>query len=131
MSLSQMMERFQKELELDKEIPQDDMGNYMVSMDEDIVMYINDLNPGIELQCEVAECPTEALEAFLTDMMLANLFGQGTEGAVLGLNDEGDALTLSQEIDYNVDYERFRDHIEDFMNAVDFWRSEALHHKAA
>ncbi len=125
MRLSQFMEMFQKEVGLDKAIPQNDAGEYVIYMDKELSYTISDLNPGIGLRCDIAPCPKEQVEQFYTEMMHANLFGQGTEGAILGLSDDGNSLTLSREIEYNIDYERFKECLEDFMNAIDFWRTEA------
>lgn len=125
MKLAQFMEMFQKELGLDKPIPQSDLGEYVIHMDKDLSYTIIDLNPGIGIHCDVVPCPKEGLERFYTEVMHANLFSQGTEGALLGLSDDGNTLTLSREVEYNVDYEQFKAVLEDFMNAIDFWHSEA------
>lgn len=131
MKLAQLMQLFQKELGLDKPIPQDDTGAYVIYMDTDLSFYVTELTPGFALTCEVAACPSEQQEEFYTQMMLANLFGQGTEGAILGLSDDGNTLILSREIEYSADYERFKEILEDYMNAVDFWRDETTTFKAA
>jgi hypothetical protein len=131
MKLNQLMENFQKELGLDKPIPTNDAGAYVIYMDRELFINVVDMNPGIAFTCDVAPLPKENLEQFYTQMMLANLFGQGTEGAVLGLSDDGNTLILSREIEYNPEIDLFKEVIEDFMNAVDFWREEALNFKAA
>ncbi len=130
MKLAQLMEMFAKEIGLEKPFQQNEQGAYIFPMEADLSFTIADLNPVIGLTCSVAACPKTGLEAFYSQMLLANLFGQGTEGAVLGLSDDGNTLTLSKEIEYNIDFEQFKEVLEDFMNAIDFWRNEALTYKA-
>ncbi len=60
--------------------------------------------------------------------MEANLFGIGTRGAAIGLNEDGNVLTLSLELDYNSSYQEFKEKLEDFISVMDFWRKEALEH---
>ena len=54
--------------------------------------------------------------------MMANLFGQGTKGGILGINAEGTMLTLSRTVDFAVDYKDFKEFLEDFINVMDFWQ---------
>ena len=102
----------------------DTRGQYLLAIG-DLSVALRSLEPGIGCYSEVGKCPADGQEAFLQQMMLANLFGQGTQHAVLGLTPDGKTLTLSLEIDYNIEYKDFRDLLEDFLNAADFWRSEA------
>jgi hypothetical protein len=125
MTLKTLIEQLSKELELPALVP-DNTGKYHLVFDEDQTVSFYELNSGIVLYSELAKCPVADLEAFFTDAMLANLFGQGTSRAVLGLTADGKTLTLSFEIDYNIEYKDFRDLLEDFLNAADVWRTEAL-----
>jgi hypothetical protein len=61
--------------------------------------------------------------------MEANLFGRGTRGAAIGLNEEGKLLTLSLELDYNNSFKEFKENLEDFISVIDFWRTEASKHE--
>lgn len=125
--LPRLMEQLNKELELSPALAPDAKGRYQMPFSEGLSVIIADLTPGpgIGLYCEVAKSPTKGEEALFQEMMLANLFGQGTQGAVLGTTSDGKTLTLSLEIDYNIEYKDFRDLLEDFLNAADFWRDEA------
>lgn len=60
--------------------------------------------------------------------MKANLFGQGTLGAALGLEPEQNLLTLSLELPYDMDYRHFKESVEDFTNIVDYWKVEVDTH---
>ena len=89
MKLAQLMELFGKEIGFTGPYPQNDQGAYVVQMEPEVSFLVTDLNPTISLSCAIAPCPKQGTDSFHTQMLLANLFGQGTEGAVLGLTDDG------------------------------------------
>lgn len=81
---------------------------------------------GIVLRGEIAPLPSSP--AFQTKAMLANLFGVGTRGGVIGAEERGkgkNMLTLSLVVDYNCPYKEFREAVEDFMSVASFWRDAA------
>lgn len=117
------------ELGLDAPLPEQSPGSYALTLENDIVVHINKEGEGVSFSCTVAPCPKMRKGEFLSEMMLGNLFGQGTYHAVLGLNDSGDAIVLNRLLDHKIDYKEFSDALEDFMTAVDFWREEALSKK--
>ena len=125
MNLAQLVEQLNQELQPPAPLTPDPKGVYNLPFNETLSVAIVDNNPGVQLTCQVAPCPKNEEEALFQEMMLGNLFGQGTQGAVLGLSQDGKALTLSLEIDYNPDYKDFRDLLEDFLNTADFWRDQA------
>ena len=131
MNLEQCMDRLKDEVGIDSDFPQGERGAYLLPMDEERSVVVTDLNPGIGLFCQVASCPAHEQEDFFTNMLLANLFGQGTEGAILGLDQDAKHLVLRKEITHAVDYEKFAEEIEDFMNAVDLWTNEVNEQNAA
>ncbi len=124
--LETFMQQFVQELELDQSIAIATAGAYTIPLEEDVKIAITALPQGFSLNCNVIACPTTNKELFLTKVLHGNLFGQGTHHAVLGLNENGNLLTLSRVIDYNVDYKDFREALEDFINTVDFWRQESV-----
>lgn len=93
------------------------------------VISILDIPPGCAFNCTLAPCPQENREAFLTEVMFANLFFKGTNGAILGLDESGKLLTLSQNVEYTTNYKAFKETLEDFANTVDFWKQQAVDHK--
>ena len=127
--LASLMEKLTQELELDKSLATEVPGTYAFPLDQGLTVTIFEIPRGFLLKCPVGPAPKVQEELFLTQAMLANLFGQGTRGAVLGLSPEGTILTLSQVVDYTVDYKEFKDIVEDFINSVDFWHEEALSQK--
>ena len=64
------------------------------------------------------------MEEFFTQALLAHLYSHGTEGSTLGLDAEGEISKLSRKIDYNINYQEFKDIIEDFTNTVEFCQQE-------
>lgn len=100
-------------------------GVYTIPLEEGF--HVTLTNPSSDLfifSSTLGSCPSEEKEAFFSQLLLANLFGQGTRGAILGLDSEANLLTLTLSIDYHIDYNEFKDLVEDFLNAADFWRAE-------
>ncbi|MBA2367450.1 MAG: type III secretion system chaperone [Candidatus Protochlamydia sp.] len=76
-----------------------------------------------------SDTPQENTHLFLSKAMQSNLFGHGTRGAAIGLDNEGKILTLSLEIDSDSNYKEFHERLEDFISILDFWRKEASKQK--
>lgn len=127
--LDRFMQQFSKEMELEKPVEADVPGTYVIRLDEELSIILVERDNEILLSSTLGPTPKQDEEAFLTQTLLANLFGQGTKGAVLGLNEEGTELKLTLLIDYTVEYKEFRDIMEDFINSIDIWREEMLNYK--
>ncbi|MBA3957792.1 MAG: type III secretion system chaperone [Parachlamydiaceae bacterium] len=123
--LNKLIHEFAKDQELGDSLPLDSSGNYMIPLDEGLIITIQALPEGFTLFCFLGPCPKNNREALFSQALLANLFGQGTHDAVLGISEDGNTLTLSRIIDYHVEYKEFKEIIEDFINVVDFWREES------
>lgn len=119
-----------KEMGLSVPLPKESENIYLLPVDEGVTVIISELPGGFSFFCRLSSCPKEEKEEFFTQVMLANLFGQATKRAVLGLDDDCNFLTLSLEAPYH-DYGDFRDQLEDFLNTVDFWIDEATEAKQA
>lgn len=100
-------------------------GIYALPIDRGVAINITEVPNGVMLTCNFALYPIAQQETFATTALLGNLFGQGTRGAVLGLTPDGKTLTLTQVIEYHIEYRNFKEILEDFINMVDFWRDEA------
>lgn len=120
--LERHMESFAKEMDIEH-FPSD-KGSYTIPLEDDLSIQLTPTENGFVLYSTIAQVPSESREAFLTKTLHANLFGQGTFGSILGLNELGNLLTLSRNVEYNIDYKGFKEVIEDFINALDFWREE-------
>ncbi len=123
-----MLEDYINQLVLDLEI-QDDVTTdnkdvYLIQLDETIAVNITDLKPGFSFLSPIAKLPEQRHEDLFTQLMSANLFGQGTGEGVLGLNSTGKLITLYFAVNTETDYQEFRDRLEDFTNYVDLWQIE-------
>ena len=123
--LQTWLKQLEKELELEIPFIANDKGEYTLSLGEALTIYMTDIPQGFRLHSVVTPLPKNRKEDFLSFALQGNLFGQGTHGAVLGIDTDGNMLTLSHELDYNPGYKEFRDTLEDFINTADFWRNEA------
>lgn len=130
MTINTFMQQLAKELDLDETMAAAEEGVYTIPLEDDLKVNISSLpNGSFSFTCALGACPSSNQEQFFTRALHANLFGQGTRGATLGLDENGNVLTLSRVMNYNTDYKDFKDSLEDFINSVDFWREEARTHK--
>src|SRR5262245_5482532 len=114
-----------KELELEGSLATQVPGVYSFPLEENLSVTISDHPPGFSLSCTLGPSKRENEEAYFTRLLLGNLFGQGTKGSVLGLNEDGSKVILKQMVEYDVDYKEFRDILEDFINSVDYLHEES------
>lgn len=128
--LDKMIEKLIPDMELGNASLATEMpGIYALPLEDGLSILLSEIPSGFCLKCSIAPYPKVREEIFSTQAMLGNLFGQGTRGAVLGLTSDGETLTLTQNIDYNIDYKEFKEILEDFINTIDLWRDETLNHK--
>lgn len=126
--LEPFIQQLGKELQMEEFITSPEPGLYLLSFDDQILVNVTQSSQNYMIKGAIGACPKENTETFLVKTMEANLFGLGTRGSIIGLNDEGNVLTLSLELDYNSTYKDFRNKLEDFVNVLDFWRQEANKH---
>lgn len=127
MQLTELIKGLEKEWELTAPLPQQVPGVYTIPLEDELNFVVTTLpEGGLRLSSSISPAPQKNLEAAYQALLLSNLFGQGTKGALLGLNDAGTILTLSREIEYDVNLNEFNNIVEDFINSIDFWREEML-----
>ncbi|MCY3974093.1 MAG: type III secretion system chaperone [Simkaniaceae bacterium] len=68
--------------------------------------------------------PHDNREALLIHLMKANLLGQGTGGAVLGIDREDKHFTLSLTLPSTIDHTTFKEAVEEFANYISYWKDE-------
>jgi Tir chaperone protein (CesT) family len=126
--LERYVERLDRELNGGGDLLVETAGIYSLPLEGGLNLVMQETPEGFYLYCEVCNIdfiPKLRREEFFTDFLHINLFGNETENAVIGLDEEGLILTLSQEIRSNVSYEDFYAIVEDFVNSVDFLQAEA------
>lgn len=123
--LENLIEDLGKELQITDKITSKTPGEYTIAFDKENTILLSSFEGGYLVHCSVAPCPKQNKELFYNLVMEGNLFGQASYGAVLGLSEEDNNLTLSLELDYNTSYKEFKEKIEDFLNIADFWRKKA------
>lgn len=105
----------------------DASGTYLLPIDDTTNATLSEMDHGFFMHCDLGECPVKALENFFSTLLHANLLGQGTSGATLALSEDGERLTLHWKGGQEFSEPRQYSHaIEDFCNACDFWKNEAL-----
>lgn len=90
----------------------------------DAAIEFTDLKPGVSMQAPICPPPEKKREELFTYLMRANLFGQGAGGARIGLSYDEKSLTLSLGLPYEINYQAFKEKLEDFINYSFFWREE-------
>ena len=127
--LEKLIDQLGRELSMEDIITLTEEHQYILPFDNDIEVRIVEFEKNLLLKGVIGACPQQNTEAFLLKTMEANLFGIGTRGASIGLNQDGKVLTLSRELDYNSHFKDFKENLEDFISVIDFWRKEALKHE--
>ncbi len=89
---------------------------------------VKDLEPGAYFFAKIAPVPPLKKEELLMLLMKANFAGQGTGGGVIGLMEDESSLTLSLSLPYELGYRAFKEALEDYVNFVDYWKSEVDRH---
>ncbi len=88
------------------------------------VVHVRDLDPGVAAHANICEVPKKRKEELFMWLMRANLLGQGTASTRIGIDADEKFLTLSLGLPYELNYQTFREAIEDFVNYLIYWREE-------
>jgi len=123
MQLKEMVQQLTSELRI--EMPKiDPQKAYVAVIHSTLQVAIRDLAPGFSLFSVVTECPNKKREDLFIYLMRANFLGQGTGGARIGLDADEKVLTLSVGFPYEMNYQHFKESVEDFVNYIAYWRNE-------
>lgn len=126
--LPKLIEQLYQDLELGTVPTLDEQRFYPVKIGP-IALGVKGLEPGYYFFSNIGPLPTKKREEFLTHAMKANFLGQGTGGASLGLQEDESSLTLSLSLPYEMNYNSFKDSLEEFVNFVDYWKKELVKHE--
>lgn len=127
--LHDYMKTLGQELEIPDGILEASDGVWVLSISDEQEVSFTGIDSGAYLFAKVGPKPKKQAEVFLQNIMHANLFGQGTSGGVIGLDDEGENFTFSLIIPNLSSYQNFRNQFEDFLNSLDYWTSEITKQK--
>ena len=113
------------ELEFDEKLEQDNFGAYNFAFSKTFSINITTINDGFYFSSSLGLCPEKNMEEFFMLIMHANLFGIGTGGGVIGLNNEGKEIFFSLYYPQKTSYNGFKDLVEDFVNWMDVWQKKS------
>ena len=125
MEPEKLIEMLSQELKLPA-IPQKDKnGLYQLNISPSITVSAKQLDPGVFFHAKILRLPKEGnKEALFIHLMKANLLGQGTGGAAIGIDPSEKFFTLSEVLEFEVNYKTFHEKLEDFLNYIDYWKEE-------
>ncbi len=125
MELEKLIEMLVANLKLPALPQKDKNGYYQLKINPAITVSVKELDPGIFIHSQILPVPKEEnKEALFIHLMKANLLGQGTGGAAIGIDSSEKFFTLSQTLAFEVDYKTFHETLEDFLNYIDYWKEE-------
>lgn len=101
---------------------------YLIDLAPDLSVTIKATDPGYYLQIGLDRVPEYETETLFITLMEANLLAQGTGGGILGISSDGNMFVLSKKILHDLNYQEFKEKMEEFVNYVDFWRMEIQSH---
>ncbi|MBS0626188.1 MAG: type III secretion system chaperone [Verrucomicrobia bacterium] len=94
------------------------------NLNKNVQLKLKELNPGVSMQAVISQCPERKREELFLLLMRANFLGQGTAGARIGLDRDEKFLTLSLGLPYEMNYQSFKENLEDFVNYLVYWRDQ-------
>jgi len=104
--------------------PKDSNGYFKLPLQGDLIISLKDLSPGFALVSSIGSLPNQNKEELLIYLMKANFLGQGTGEQIIGMNPDEKFLTLSRSITYEINYQKFKEILEDFTNYLIYWNGE-------
>ena len=121
--IQELLQKLSTELSLDP-AKQERENSFSFSLNKTITLHLRDLEPGLSLYSPIIQCGEKRREELFIYLMQANLLGQGTGGGRIALDFEEKTLTLLLGLPYEMNYQLFKEMIENFANHLIFWRNE-------
>jgi hypothetical protein len=97
---------------------------FSFTLTEKIHLDFEDLKPGYYLYSNICETPEEKLEDLFIYLLKANFLGNATGGNAIGITNDEKNLTLSFHHPYEINYDLFKENVEDFVNYLVYWKME-------
>lgn len=101
-----------------------DADNYCcLGFDDKIVLHLqfNAENEILMLFAQIGKIDDAYKAAIYPRILKANLFWQGTGGSTLGVDDNGEVLMAYQIMIGGMDFQKFQDLLEGFVNTAELW----------
>lgn len=124
--IEKLVKQLARELDMEEIITSTGNRQFTLPFIDDIQVEVIETEQSLFFKGTIGPCPKVKPEPLIQRIMEANLFGIGTRNASIGLIQDENVLTLSQELDYNSSYKDFKDKLEDFVTVIDFWRKEIV-----
>ncbi len=106
-------------------LEKDSSGYYKVSLNANTAVTLNSQDDHIFLSTKIGPLPKlQNKELLFIYLMQANLIGQGTGGAAIGIDPSEKFFTMSSSLKGDVNFKVFKEGLEDLINYTDYWREE-------
>lgn len=127
MQAERLLEILAENLHLEA-IPQKDKdGIYRLKLPPNFQVGVSELNPGVFFSSLILPIPKEgSKESLFIYLMKANLMGQGTGGGAIGIDPTEKFFTFSQSLPFEMNYQVFKESLEDFLNYITYWQEEIV-----
>lgn len=126
--LDELIRNLLKDIGLEKEPVQLGPMSYQIDLAPDLSITIKANDPGYYLQIAIDQVTEYEAEILFLMLMEANLFGQGTGGGILAISPASNLLLYCRKILQDLNYQDFKEKIEEFVNYSEFWRGEIKNH---
>ncbi len=115
--IDHLVEEFEKDFEMHDFISNPRSGHYILKFSNERNIEFSDYQTCYILKGTMGSVPKEKEAAYFAKMLEANLFGQSTKQAVVGLENEN--LVLSLVLSPHTSYREFTSKLEDFLNTLE------------
>ena len=123
--IKELMQKFATDVEKDLiSFVEEEKGVMHVKITPNLEVILVELKPGILFESKIGSIPKERKEELFSYLMHANVLGQGTGGAALGMSQDEKFLTLSLSLAYDINYTEFKERLEEFSNFTVYWNEE-------
>ncbi len=123
--LDAWVKQIAKELAMEDHIKVHEPGHFTLVFENEVKVDAFQKKDYSVLKSEIVNLPLKNTEALIEKVMETNLYTHGTRGSLIGLNADGNILTLSMEVDNNASYKDFFEKVEDFITVLEHWRKTA------
>ncbi len=123
--LKELLQKLATDLSQDLDsFVQEEKGVIHLKMGANPDVVLRELKPGLVFTSTIGAIPKERKEELFSFLMHANVLGQGTGGAAIGMDEYEKFLTLCLNLNYDINYTEFKARVEEFSNFTVYWQEE-------